>query len=202
MALSWSTYAVMYSIYHIEFNTSRTSLLCPDINGDNLDHIPKTIDAEFIGQDWQVKFIVSWGICGLRSRSYGNSMSRPVKQKKNNSRDAISRLKDKVTTGYTMKTLWHVDAWWRHQMGTFPALPGLCAGNSPVTGEFLLQRPVTRSSGVFSDLCLNKRLSKLSRRWWFETASHSLWRHCNALRIADLLHRESAGHRGIPLTKA
>ena len=99
MALSWSTYAVMYSIYHIEFNTSHTSLLCPDINGDNLDHIPKTIDAEFIGQDWQVKFIVSRGICGLRSRSYGNSMSRPVKQNKNNSRDAISRLKDKVTTG-------------------------------------------------------------------------------------------------------
>ena len=26
---------------------------------------------------------------------------------------------------------------------------------------------------------LNKRLSKQSRRWWFETPSNSLWRHCN-----------------------
>ena len=27
---------------------------------------------------------------------------------------------------------------------------------------------------------LNKRLSKQSWGWWFETPSHSLWRHCNA----------------------
>ena len=27
-------------------------------------------------------------------------------------------------------------AWWRHQMETFSALLALCAGNSPVTGEF------------------------------------------------------------------
>ena len=37
---------------------------------------------------------------------------------------------------------------------------GHCAGNSPVTGEFLAQRPVTRSFDVFCDLRLNKRLSK------------------------------------------
>ena len=36
-------------------------------------------------------------------------------------------------------------AWWRHQMETFSALLALCAGNSPVTGEFPAQRPVTRS---------------------------------------------------------
>ena len=35
--------------------------------------------------------------------------------------------------------------WWRHQMETFSALLALCAGNSPVTGEFPSQRPVTRS---------------------------------------------------------
>ena len=29
------------------------------------------------------------------------------------------------------------------------------------------------------DLGLNKWLSKQSRRWWFETPSRSLWRHCN-----------------------
>ena len=35
--------------------------------------------------------------------------------------------------------------WWRHQMETFTALLAICAGNSPVTGEFPAQRPVTRS---------------------------------------------------------
>ena len=71
-------------------------------------------------------------------------------------------------------------SWWRHQMHTFSALLALCAGNSPVTGEFPSQRPVTRSFDVFFDLCLNKRLSKPSRRRWFETPSCPLCRHCNA----------------------
>ena len=34
---------------------------------------------------------------------------------------------------------------WRRQMETFSALLAICAGNSPVTGEFPTQRPVTRS---------------------------------------------------------
>ena len=63
-----------------------------------------------------------------------------------------------------------------------PALLVICAGNSPVTGEFLSQRPVTRSFDVFFDLCLNKRLSKQRRGWWFETPSRSLWRQCNGMR--------------------
>ena len=70
-------------------------------------------------------------------------------------------------------------AWWRHQMETSSALLSLCAGNSPVTDEFPLQRTVTRSFDVFFHLCLNKRLSKQSWGWWFETPSCSLWRHCN-----------------------
>ena len=65
-------------------------------------------------------------------------------------------------------------------METFSALLALCAGNSPVTGEFPAQRPVTRSFDVFFDLRFNKRLSKQSWGWWFETPSRSLWRHCNA----------------------
>ena len=65
-------------------------------------------------------------------------------------------------------------------METFSALLALCAGNSPVTGEFPAQRPVTRSFDVSFDLRLNKRFSKQSRSWWFETASSSLWRHTNA----------------------
>ena len=64
-------------------------------------------------------------------------------------------------------------------METFSALLVLCTRNSLVTGEFPSQRPVTRSFDVFFDLRLNKRLSKQSRRWWFETPLRSLWRHCN-----------------------
>ena len=58
----------------------------------------------------------------------------------------------------------------------------ICTENSPVTGEFPAQRPVMRSLDVFFDLCLNKRLSKQSWGWWFETPWCSLWRHCNGIR--------------------
>ena len=68
---------------------------------------------------------------------------------------------------------------WRHQMETFSALLALCAGNSPVTGEFPTQRPVTRSFDAFFDLHLNKRLSNQSRGWWFEMPSCPLLSHCN-----------------------
>ena len=40
-------------------------------------------------------------------------------------------------------------------MEAFSALLAICAGNSPVTGEFPAQRPVTRSFDVFFDLRLN-----------------------------------------------
>ena len=70
-------------------------------------------------------------------------------------------------------------SWWRHQMETFSALLAICAWNSPVTGEFISQRPVTRSFDVFFDLRLNKPLSKQSRGRWIETPSRWLWRHCN-----------------------
>ena len=106
--------------------------------------------------------------------------------------------------------LWHFYAWccmstkkyfWTHpflipfmmtsSMETFPALLLLCVGNSPVTGEFPIQRgsgvvlwsareqrPVTRSFDFFY-LHLNKRLSKQSWGWWSETPLRSLRRHCN-----------------------
>ena len=45
-------------------------------------------------------------------------------------------------------------------METFFVLLVICVGNSPVTGEFPVQRPVTRNFNVFFDLRLNKRLSK------------------------------------------
>ena len=52
-------------------------------------------------------------------------------------------------------------------METFSTLLALCAGNSPVSGEFPAQRPVTRSFDIFFDLRLNKRLSKQWQGWWF-----------------------------------
>ena len=74
-------------------------------------------------------------------------------------------------------------SWWRHQIETFSTLLALGVGNSPVTGEFPSQRPVTRSFDVFFDLRLNKRLSKQSWGWWFEMPSCSLWRYCNGYRL-------------------
>ena len=69
--------------------------------------------------------------------------------------------------------------------GNISMLLALCAGNSPATGEFFSQRPVTRSFDVFFDLRPNKQLSKQPRGWWFETLSRPLWRHRNVyiLRI-------------------
>ena len=64
-------------------------------------------------------------------------------------------------------------------METISALLAIYVGNSPVPGEFPTQRPATRSFGVYFDLRPNKRLSKQSWGWWFETASCSLWRHRN-----------------------
>ena len=72
-------------------------------------------------------------------------------------------------------------------METFSALLALCAGNSPVTGDFPAQRPVTRSFDVFIDLCLNKRLSKQSWGWWFDAPSRAIWRHCNEARKRSVL---------------
>ena len=73
-------------------------------------------------------------------------------------------------------------------MEAFSALLAICAGNSPVPGEFPTQRPVTRSFGVFFDLRLNKRLSKQSWGWWLETLSRPLWRHRNWYRFTMLLY--------------
>ena len=62
--------------------------------------------------------------------------------------------------------------WWCHPMETFSALLAICAGNSPVTGEFPTQKPVF-------EMRLNKQLSKQSWGWWYGTPSCPLWRHCD-----------------------
>ena len=67
--------------------------------------------------------------------------------------------------------------WWRHQVETFPRYWPLC-------GEFTGNRwiPLTKTSDAelwFFYLRLNKRLSKQSWGWWFETPSRPSWHHCN-----------------------
>ena len=64
--------------------------------------------------------------------------------------------------------------------GNIFRVTGPLCGEFTGPGEFPAQRPVTRSFDVFFDLRLNKRLSKQSWGWWFETPSCSLWRHRNA----------------------
>ena len=63
--------------------------------------------------------------------------------------------------------------------GSIFRVTGHLCGEFTVSGEFPAQRPMTRSFDIFSYLRLNKRLSKQSWGWWFETLSCSLWRQCN-----------------------
>ena len=63
--------------------------------------------------------------------------------------------------------------------GNIFRVTGPLCGEFTGPGEFLAQRPVTRSFDVFFDLWPNKRLSNQPWGWWFETLSWSLWRHCN-----------------------
>ena len=84
--------------------------------------------------------------------------------------------------------IWHFAILARSMMtssnGNIFRFTGPLYGNSPVTSEFPSQWLVTRNFDVFFDLCLNKRLSKQSRRRWFETSSWSLWRHYNDMRVS------------------
>ena len=76
-----------------------------------------------------------------------------------------------------------LESWWRHQMEKkkFTLLPFVIGFHrSPVDSPH--RGPVTRRFDVFFDLHPNKRLNKQSRRWWFDTPSRSLWRHCNVLK--------------------
>ena len=86
---------------------------------------------------------------------------------------------------YIAQEVIYSTSWLRHKMETFSASLTLCAGNSPVTGAFPSQRPVTRSFDPSFDLRLNKRLSKQSWGWWFDMPSRSSWRHCNASELSQ-----------------
>ena len=111
-------------------------------------------------------------------------LSRPQCVKYQYDWDQESMVKYLVIFSYTYFLAW---PWWRHQMETFSPLLAICAGNSPVPGEFPTQRPVTQSFDIYFDLRPNKRLSKRSWGWWFETLSPPLWRHRNASPCLGLL---------------
>ena len=78
-------------------------------------------------------------------------------------------------------TLWAC-SWTKKLMMTssngniFPVTGHLC-------GEFTSHRwiphPMASDVELWCFLCLNKRLSKQSWGWWFETPSRPLWRHSN-----------------------
>ena len=87
-----------------------------------------------------------------------------------------------------LTVFWRKTAMMTSSNENFSALLAICAGNSPVPGEFPAQRLVTQSFDVFFDLRLSKRLSKQSWGWGFETPSRSLWHHCNASALIGRHH--------------
>ena len=68
------------------------------------------------------------------------------------------------------------------------SVTGPLCGEFTGPGEFPVQRPVTRSFGVFFDLRPNKRLSKQPWGWRFETSSWSLWSQCNEASLKPPKH--------------
>ena len=87
-------------------------------------------------------------------------------------------------------------------MEQFSALLALCQGES--TGHRWISLHQGQWGGVlifFLDLPLNKRLSKQSRRRWFETPSRSLWRHCYELHPVTL-HMVSVSPNTVNLLKS
>ena len=72
----------------------------------------------------------------------------------------------------------YILAYWRHQMEKLSALLAICAGNSPVTGEFP-DKGQWHGALMLSLVCLNNRIGKQWWGWWFETPSWPLWRHRN-----------------------
>ena len=83
----------------------------------------------------------------------------------------------------------NVNTWWRHQMETFSAWLAICAGNSPVPGEFPVQRPVMRSL-TFSLICVwikgwvnNREAGDLrSYRTHYDVIVMDLWENLDAIR--------------------
>ena len=121
----------------------------------------------------------------------GNRL-RP-KQRENFSRRHIQNTFSwmKVTDVCSCESDWqwiHDDVFkWKHFLRYWPL----------VRGNHRSLRPVTWSFTVFFDLRLNKRLSKQSWGWRFETPSRPLWRHCN-VALAKLMALYRTGNNPLP----
>ena len=148
---------------NVKMSSAKCWPFCLGLNGLTLN-----ITLEWLLSLWLIFSILN-----------SNSFLNAIKTIRGQTRESILILHEIKSQRVLNETTRFVPSpWWRHQMETFSALLAICAGNSPVPGEFPTQRPVTRGFDVFFDLRLNKRLSKQSLGWWFETLSCPLWRHC------------------------
>ena len=97
--------------------------------------------------------------------------------------EAISRLVHEIWT------------WWRYLMETFSESLAIGAGNSPVTGEFPAQRPVTQGFDIFFDLRLNIQLNKQSHYndviMSAMTSQITISEKISKLRVTGLFERNS-----------
>ena len=91
---------------------------------------------------------------------------------------------------------------WKYHRSTSPVLCMMTSSNGNIfrvtghlCGEFTGHRGIPRTKAsdaelwCYLDLHLNKRLSKQSWGWWFETLSRSLWRHGNGSGNGSLSQR-------------
>ena len=84
--------------------------------------------------------------------------------------------KPNIMASYDFVAMSHDDVIkWKHFRRYWPFVRGI--HRSPVNSQ---NKDQWRGAVMFSLIfALNKRLSKQSWGWWFETPSRSLWRHCN-----------------------
>ena len=63
-----------------------------------------------------------------------------------------------------------------------------------LTGPRWISRTKASDTELWCFLWSNKRLSKQSRDWWFETQSIPLWRHSNEAATYDAFNIENNVH--------
>ena len=162
---------------------------------ENLQGINEMNPLEFFGEVAVMSAHQEWGVEGRGMRALSQILSDV----------SLSYSLKHISTGeHSLHISWRSTHplhlyflfwWWRHQMETCSALLAFVRGiHRWLRG---IHRPVTRGFDVFFDLRLNKRLSKQSRRRWFETPSRSLWRHCNVVPNTDPVIRAAVGYFGV-----
>ena len=97
-------------------------------------------------------------------------------------------------TVFDIDLIWHRAKWQAYIRVMMTSSNGnIFRVTGPLCGEFKgdqwiprTQKPVTRTHDAFLDLRLNKRLSKQTLAWKFETPSRSWWRQCNGVNSNTL----------------